>query len=144
MLPLKRMYRQIITSTELSFVSSSITINKVLDLVKVVLSCQVVIDACQLRSQPENIHKYAANGFLTIITGSKFFCAPPFCGAVLLTPAALMELEAGHEQIPVGLMDYFTRHEVWSLIIGWNGMECNARRSSPSLLSYNIHSHSIA
>lgn len=103
------------------------------------MSCQVVIDACQLRSQPENIRKYVASDFMTIITGSKFFCAPPFCGAVLLPPADLMELEEGHEQAPVGLKDYFTRHEVWSLVLEWNGMEWNSSRSrsSLSLLNYN-------
>lgn len=51
-------------------------------------------------------------GFLTLVTGSKFYCGPPFCGAVLFPPAALAELEAGHEHLPAGFKDYFTRHEV--------------------------------
>ncbi|CAN0520998.1 unnamed protein product, partial [Laminaria digitata] len=73
---------------------------------------QVVVDACQLRSEAENIRKYAALGFLTLVTGSKFYCGPPFCGAVLFPPAALAELELGHEHLPPGFEDYFTRHEV--------------------------------
>ena len=72
----------------------------------------MVVDACQLRSEAENIRKYAALGFLTLVTGSKFYCGPPFCGAVLFPPAALAELEAGHDHLPPGFQDYFTRHEV--------------------------------
>lgn len=70
------------------------------------------MDACQLRSEEENIRKYVSLGFLTLVTGSKFYCGPPFCGAVLFPPAALAELEAGHEHLPTGFEDYFTRHEV--------------------------------
>lgn len=73
------------------------------------------MDACQLRSETETIRKYAALGFLTLVTGSKFYCGPPFCGAVLFPRAALAELEAGHEDLPAGFEDYFTRHEVKAL-----------------------------
>lgn len=76
------------------------------------LSWQVVVDACQLRSDPANIVEYVAKGFITLVTGSKFFCGLPFSGAVLLPPATLAEIEAGIEHLPRGLDDYFTRHEV--------------------------------
>lgn len=79
---------------------------------------QVVVDACQLRLEAEDIADYAALGFLTLITGSKFYCAPPFCGAVLFPPAALAELEAGQEHLPAGFEDYFTRHEVRTIRMG--------------------------
>ncbi|CAM9304223.1 unnamed protein product, partial [Hapterophycus canaliculatus] len=72
----------------------------------------VVVDACQLRSEPESVQRYLSFGFPTLVTGSKFFCGPPFCGAMLLTPAALAELEAGRDSLPTGFDDYFTRHEV--------------------------------
>ncbi|CAM9182126.1 unnamed protein product, partial [Scytosiphon promiscuus] len=72
----------------------------------------VVVDACQLRSEPESVQRYLSLGFPTLVTGSKFFCGPPFCGAVMLPPAALAELEAGREGLPTGFDDYFTRHEV--------------------------------
>lgn len=71
-----------------------------------------MVDACQLRSEEESIRKYVSLGFPTLVTGSKFYCGPPFCGAVLFPPAALAELEAGHEHLPAGFEDYFTRHEV--------------------------------
>ncbi|CAM9123630.1 unnamed protein product [Ascophyllum nodosum] len=72
----------------------------------------VVVDACQLRSEAETIRKYGAYGFVTIITGSKFYCAIPFCGAVLFPPAALEELNKGYQHLPTGFKDYFTQHEV--------------------------------
>lgn len=72
----------------------------------------MVVDACQLRSDAENIVEYAGLGFLTLVTGSKFYCGPPFSGAVLFPPAALAELETGLEYLPAGFEDYFTRHEV--------------------------------
>ncbi|CAM9784331.1 unnamed protein product [Ectocarpus sp. 4 AP-2014] len=72
----------------------------------------VVVDACQLRLEDQNVRKYVSLGFLTLVTGSKFYCGPPFCGAVLFPPEALAELQAGHEHLPAGFDDYFTRHEV--------------------------------
>ncbi|CAM9905957.1 unnamed protein product [Pylaiella littoralis] len=72
----------------------------------------VVVDACQLRTEGEDLRKYLSLGFLTLVTGSKFYCGPPFCGAVLFPRAALAELEAGCEHLPAGFEDYFTRHEV--------------------------------
>ena len=30
----------------------------------------------------------------------------------MFSPAAMAELEEGHEHLPYGLQDYFTRHEV--------------------------------
>lgn len=56
-------------------------------------------------------------GFLTLVTGSKFYCGPPFCGAVLFPRAALAELEAGCEHLPAGFEDYFTRHEVRAVMM---------------------------
>ncbi|CAB1099869.1 unnamed protein product [Ectocarpus sp. CCAP 1310/34] len=72
----------------------------------------VVVDACQLRLEDQNVRKYVSLGFLTLITGSKFYCGPPFCGAVLFPTEALAELQGGHEHLPAGFDDYFTRHEV--------------------------------
>lgn len=76
------------------------------------------MDACQLRLEDQNVRKYVSLGFLTLVTGSKFYCGPPFCGAVLFPPEALAELQAGHEHLPAGFDDYFTRHEVRSVSTG--------------------------
>lgn len=78
---------------------------------------KVVVDSCQLRSEASDIRTYASLGFLTLVTGSKFFCGPPFCGAVLLPPKALAEIEAGKEHLPSGFEDYLTQHEVRMLSV---------------------------
>jgi hypothetical protein len=43
----------------------------------------IVIDACQVRIEPALVRGYVRDGFFVLVTGSKFFCAPGFCGAVL-------------------------------------------------------------
>ena len=44
----------------------------------------VVIDACQFRVPPKNLAAFSDEGCIVLITGSKFYCAPPFCGAVVV------------------------------------------------------------
>jgi hypothetical protein len=44
---------------------------------------RVVVDASQGRCQPADVQRWLAYGWAVIITGSKYFGAPPFCGAVL-------------------------------------------------------------
>lgn len=50
----------------------------------------VVVDACQLRCEPQQIRSDLAAGFAVMLTGSKFGGGPPFAGALLL-PAAFSE-----------------------------------------------------
>lgn len=48
----------------------------------------VLVDASQLRISPGRLQNYLADDCLVVVTGSKFFGAPSFCGA-LLTPKNL-------------------------------------------------------
>ena len=48
-----------------------------------------VVDVCQLRVQAELIQELIDLGAVIMLTGSKFYEAPPFCGA-LLTPKTLI------------------------------------------------------
>ena len=48
------------------------------------------VDLCQFRADPELIGYLLAKGVMVLITGSKFYQAPPFCGA-LLAPAMLSD-----------------------------------------------------
>ncbi len=65
----------------------------------------IVIDACQARIEPEMIRWYLAQGFPVLLTGSKFFAAPGFCGAVLFPRARLQRItQAG--RLPAGLAAY--------------------------------------
>ncbi|WP_157050458.1 hypothetical protein [Herbaspirillum rhizosphaerae] len=50
----------------------------------------VLVDACQFRLDSAALHAYLELGCMVAITGSKFFAAPSFCGA-LLVPAALAQ-----------------------------------------------------
>ncbi|MBA4149464.1 MAG: hypothetical protein H0X66_15230 [Verrucomicrobia bacterium] len=70
----------------------------------------VVVDACQFRLEKANLHRYLAHGFCVLITGSKFFTGPPFCGA-LLVPSQF-DITGDHAPLPSGFSDYFTRNEV--------------------------------
>ena len=65
----------------------------------------IVIDACQLRIEPALVRRYLERGWPVLITGSKFFGAPGFCGAVLFPRARLRQI-AGGGQLPDGLCAY--------------------------------------
>lgn len=71
---------------------------------------QIVVDACQFRLEKSNLHRYLAHGFCVLITGSKFFTGPPFCGALLIPGD--VQTNATNELFPSGFADYFTRSEV--------------------------------
>ena len=64
----------------------------------------IVIDACQVRIEPALMRDYVRDGFCVLITGSKFFAAPGFCGAVL-APLPLAGRLAGGA-LPAGLGAY--------------------------------------
>lgn len=58
-----------------------------------------VVDLCQMRVYPEIIHELISKNVLLMITGSKFYQAPPFCGAMLVPKVwteSVCEAEAGH------------------------------------------------
>jgi hypothetical protein len=66
---------------------------------------RVVIDACQLRCSLAQLRKDLADGFIVMVTGSKFAGGPPFSGALLL-PAAVADEIAARGDFPAGLADY--------------------------------------
>ena len=89
----------------------------------------VVVDACQLRCELHHISRYAECGYLSLITSSKFYTAPPFAGAVVLPAVAIEEIETYLSStftsssdnstttttpciIPTGLRQYLTPYEV--------------------------------
>jgi hypothetical protein len=74
----------------------------------------VVIDACQMRSQlfPLRMELLAVQG-VALLTGSKFYCGPPFSGAVAMPSALLAELDASAASgdLPLGLGEFFTQFD---------------------------------
>ncbi len=65
----------------------------------------IVVDACQARIEPALVRWYLQQGFPVLITGSKFFGAPGFCGAVLFPRARLRRI-ARDGRLPPGLAPY--------------------------------------
>ena len=78
-----------------------------------------VVDLCQLRVDPTLLHDLLDRGATVMLTGSKFFQTPPFCGA-LLVPRQLTERirsvgeTNGASVAPFGQI--FSAHDVpWAL-----------------------------
>ncbi|WP_182961369.1 hypothetical protein [Gluconacetobacter tumulisoli] len=67
----------------------------------------IVVDACQARLDPCRVRDYLDRGWMVMVTGSKFFTGPPFCGALLLP--ARMAARLGHGRLPAGLAQYSHR-----------------------------------
>lgn len=87
----------------------------VMDQLRVRLGPRVllVLDACQCRSDAAELAWYLGRGAVVLVTASKFFAAPGFCGAVLVPPSAAGPLSTGPtEAIPRGFRDYLTCSEV--------------------------------
>jgi len=84
----------------------------------------IVVDACQARIEPETVRWYLQHGFPVLITGSKFFAAPGFCGAVLF-PRARLNGVARSARLPAGLAGYarlqggFGSRECAGLVLRW-------------------------
>ena len=68
----------------------------------------IVVDACQARLDQRRVRDYLARGWTVMITGSKFFTGPPFCGAVLLPERVAARL-ARPGALPAGLAAYGCR-----------------------------------
>ena len=66
---------------------------------------EIVVDACQARIDRRRVQADLARGWMVMVTGSKFFTGPPFCGALLL-PERLASRLRGPGRLPRGLADY--------------------------------------
>ncbi len=63
----------------------------------------VVVDCCQLRSSAAQIREYADEGFLVVLTGSKFAGGPPFSGAMIVPNEILDKVKLNKANLPTGL-----------------------------------------
>jgi hypothetical protein len=71
---------------------------------------QVVVDACQVRLGRRRLRWYLDQGFMVLLTGSKFFTGAPFSGALLL-PSRLAARCTTLDRVPEGLRGYTNRYE---------------------------------
>ncbi|SHM20201.1 pyridoxal phosphate-dependent decarboxylase family protein [Vreelandella subglaciescola] len=67
---------------------------------------QVIIDACQLRLDADDLRDHVAKGDILLLTGSKFFTGPPFSGAAVFPEALARRLQQSERPLPSGLTDY--------------------------------------
>jgi hypothetical protein len=67
---------------------------------------QVIVDACQMRLELEEIRDYLIRDFPVIITGSKFFTGPPLSGAVLVSRPMAARIQARRRSFPEGFNAY--------------------------------------
>lgn len=66
---------------------------------------QIIIDACQMRTDRDDLRRHLEKGDILLLTGSKFFTGPPFSGAVVF-PAQLRTRLPRAASLPEGLADY--------------------------------------
>jgi len=82
-----------------------------------------VVDACQARFSTEELHDWLAQDSIVLFTGSKFYQAPPFCGAVILSPAVAQKLRESPPPENVfegaGLGAFLTDKELPRCMHGW-------------------------
>lgn len=83
----------------------------------------IVVDACQARLEPARIRQMVAAGIMVMVTGSKFFTGPPFCGALLLPQAHVARLSKA--RLPRGLSAYAHKAE-WPPLLEDNALRDGA------------------
>src|ERR1700678_1431186 len=64
---------------------------------------RVVVDACQMRIGLSRLRDNLARGHILLVTGSKFFCGPPFSGALII-PASMRSAIAATSDVPATLV----------------------------------------
>ena len=72
---------------------------------------QIIVDACQMRLEMEELRDYLLRDFPVIITGSKFFTGPPLSGAVLVSRQTVERVVASKRQFPKGFNAYCARFD---------------------------------
>lgn len=80
----------------------------------------VLVDAAQMRLSRQALQDYVNDGFLVIVTGSKFFTGPPLSGALVIPPAIARAVDS-FDLFPDGLADYATQSDFpnrWHALTG--------------------------
>ncbi len=78
---------------------------------------EVVVDAAQMRITRRTMHKFLQEGFMVILSGSKFFTGPPFSGALIVPHPLAIQVEL-MAPFPKGVRDYSTPFEFPSDWVG--------------------------
>mmetsp|Transcript_10525 Transcript_10525/g.24948 ORF Transcript_10525/g.24948 Transcript_10525/m.24948 type:complete len:1196 (+) Transcript_10525:129-3716(+) len=84
-----------------------------------------VVDACQGRFSLDELHEWLKQDSIVLYTSSKFYQAPPFCGAVIIPPAIAEKLRAAPAPEPKemfsidGLGGFLTDKELPECLENW-------------------------
>ena len=81
------------------------------------MDVQFVLDACQFRLSRHRLRNYLDQGFLVLVTGSKFFAGPPLSGA-LIVPEQIRARIANAGAVPAGLADYSSASDWPASLVG--------------------------
>ena len=71
----------------------------------------VLVDAAQMRLSRGALGGYVKDGFMVLITGSKFFTGPPLSGALVI-PATTAQIVDRLPPLPQGFADYMTSSDL--------------------------------
>jgi hypothetical protein len=77
-----------------------------------------VVDAAQMRLDTKRLNSYLEQGFLVLITGSKFFTGAPFSGALVVPPGIARQVDR-LPPFPAGFAEFATRYDFpprWSYL----------------------------
>ncbi|KAK0609435.1 hypothetical protein B0T14DRAFT_572129 [Immersiella caudata] len=83
--------------------------------------CLIVLDACQGRTESDELDWYLSRGAVVLMTASKFYSAPGFCGMAIVPDSVAGVLKEGGIQVPEGLGDYLTQPQVPKALGGLRG-----------------------
>jgi len=72
----------------------------------------VVIDACQMRLDREDIVEYLECQMMVIITGSKYFTGPPFSGAILIPEQIVHSVQENGAKFDIGFNSYCAQEDL--------------------------------
>lgn len=73
---------------------------------------QWIVDLCQFRTDREILNTMADRGVMTMITGSKFYQAPPFCGALMVPKTIIDKLKAADTKVDPGFKKIFSACDI--------------------------------
>lgn len=82
-----------------------------------------VVDACQGRFSLDELHQWLRQDSVVLYTSSKFYQAPPFCGAVIIPPTIAAKLRSSPEPADMlsidGLGGFLTDKELPDCLANW-------------------------
>lgn len=95
-----------------------------------------VVDACQGRFSNEELREWLDQDSLVLFTASKFYQAPPFCGAVIIPPSIAKKLESSPPPGPISMFDgeglggFLTEKELPQCLDGWGTLLSGNQKAS--------------